>query len=91
MSKLIKITPEQLNELGGKFLACSEQNTAMAKELTNLMNGVKGDWEGVSKERFFQSYSNADKELNNVSVLLKDVGDELKAIAERFRTADETK
>ncbi len=89
MSKLIKVTPEQLLEIGNKFLASSNQNNNMATELEKLINGLSGQWQGVSKERFYTAYSNADKDLKQVSILLKDVGDELKAIANRFKEADE--
>lgn len=91
MSKQIKITPEELTRIGERFVKCSELNRTMATELKGLIGGVSGQWEGVSKERFYDSYSDAEKELENVSVLLSDVGEELKAIALRFKTVDETK
>jgi WXG100 family type VII secretion target len=91
MSKLIKVTPEELERIGDRFLKCSDQNRSMAKELDQLINGLNGQWQGVAKERFYTSYKDADEELKNVSALLENVGDELKAIALRFRTADGTR
>ncbi|AEI45644.1 hypothetical protein KNP414_07134 [Paenibacillus mucilaginosus KNP414] len=60
----------------------------MAAELKSLVQGLTGDWEGAARERFFQSYTGAHKELEQVSVMLKEVGEELQAIASRFRQAD---
>ena len=49
MSKRIKVDPEHLNEIGKKFIACSEQNIAMAKELKGLIEGLDGQWEGNTR------------------------------------------
>ncbi|MDQ0110661.1 WXG100 family type VII secretion target [Paenibacillus harenae] len=87
---VIKITPEELDRIGGQFLKCSEYNKTMASDLEKLIKNLSAQWQGSSKERFYKSYTSAEQELKNVSVMLKDVGDELKAIAERFRQADQT-
>ena len=63
----------------------------MARELKTLIDGLSGEWEGSSQERFYSSYNESHKQLEQVSVMLKSVSDELKAIAERFRTADAPK
>lgn len=90
MSKRIKIDPTHLNEIGKRFIACSEENIAMANELKGLIDGLDGQWEGNTKERFHRAYQDADQQLAGVSAILKQVGEELNAIAERFRVVDET-
>ncbi|WP_256872562.1 WXG100 family type VII secretion target [Paenibacillus sp. 79R4] len=90
MAKKIKIEPEQIHTIGDRFLRCSEENLNMAKELKSLIDGLQGDWEGNSRERFYSSYTDAHKQLESVSAMLKDVGDELNAIAKRFSQADST-
>lgn len=89
MSKTIKINPQRMSEIGDKFIKSSEQNKTLAGDLKGLIEGLVAEWQGASQERFHSSYSDAHKQLEKVSVLLKDVGDELKAIADRFRAADE--
>ncbi|MDQ0087466.1 WXG100 family type VII secretion target [Paenibacillus anaericanus] len=84
----IKIEPEQIHKIGDRFLSCSDQNMNMAKELKSLIEGLGGEWEGNSRERFYSSYQDAHKQLESVSTILKDVGDELNAIAERFKQVD---
>lgn len=84
----IKINPEQLDQAATRFLACSQQNLEMAQELKGIIDGMSGEWEGVTRERFYQSYTGSHEQLQSVSETLKSVGEELKAIAERFRTAD---
>ncbi|ANS75332.1 hypothetical protein AWM70_12540 [Paenibacillus yonginensis] len=88
MASRIKIEPEQIQRIGERFLECCEQNLAMAKELKALIDGLGGDWEGKTRERFYTSYQDAHKQLESASTTLKSVGDELKAIAERFKKTD---
>lgn len=90
MSKRIKVDPEHLNEIGKKFIACSEQNIAMANELKGLIEGLDGQWEGNTRERFHKAYQDADTQFAGVSEILQQVGEELQAIAQRFKTVDET-
>jgi WXG100 family type VII secretion target len=87
---VIKISPDELDRIGEKFLQCSNYNKDMALELEKLIKDLSTQWLGASKERFYKSYTSAELELNNVTVLLKDVGDELVAIAKRFREADQS-
>ncbi|NMO94322.1 WXG100 family type VII secretion target [Paenibacillus lemnae] len=86
----IKINPEQLDEAAARFLACSQSNLDMAVELKGIIDGMSGEWEGVTRERFYQSYTGSHEQLQSVSETLKTIGDELKAIADRFRSADES-
>lgn len=90
MGKRIKIEPEQLKRIGDRFLSCSEQNVNMAKELKSLIEGLSGEWEGNTKERFHKSYQDADQQLIGVSTILQEVGQELNAIAERFKQVDDS-
>ncbi|MNJ62834.1 hypothetical protein D3C77_586890 [compost metagenome] len=90
MGKRIKIDPEHLNRIGNRFLACSGQNVTMAKELKSLIDGLNGEWKGNTKERFHQAYKDADQQLVNVSTILQEVGEELNAIAERFKQVDDS-
>lgn len=90
MAKIL-VTPQQLDEIGQQFMSASERNHEMAKKLRGLVDGLQGQWEGVSQERFYQSYNDAHLQLDHVSGMLKEVADELMAIATRFRTVDENK
>ena len=62
----------------------------MAKELKGLIEGLDGQWEGNTRERFHKAYQDADTQFDGVSAILRQVGEELQAIAERFKTVDET-
>lgn len=90
MAETIKVNPEQLRELSQQFKACSEQNTAMANKLKTLVDGMEGEWKGVSQERFYESFKDAHTKFEQVTQLLNDVAAELGAIAERFRVVDES-
>ncbi|MBB6020894.1 WXG100 family type VII secretion target [Paenibacillus sp. JGP012] len=91
MADRIKIEPERIKEIATRFLASSQENIALSRELKSLIDGITGEWEGKSQERFYSSYKDAHVQLESVSTVLKDVGDELNAIAERFNKADSIK
>lgn len=91
MADRIKIDHEHVRQIGERFQRSSEQSLTLAKELKSLIDGLTGEWEGASRERFYSSYQDADKELASTAKVLKDVGDELTAIAERFKQADTVK
>lgn len=91
MADRIKIEPERIKEIATRFLASSQESIALSRELKSLIDGITGEWEGKSQERFYSSYKDAHAQLESVSTVLKDVGDELKAISERFIKADSLK
>ena len=85
----IKITPDQVRQVGGQFKQASQQSQEMVSRLQNTMNGMEPEWEGLTKERFYQEYEQWRSSMNQFVELLNGIGQQLDAIAARFEAADQ--
>jgi WXG100 family type VII secretion target len=89
MAQRILVTPEQLDQVAGQFKSTSEQSQQMISRLAQQVNGLQGQWDGMTKQRFFQDFQAAQKQMNTYVQLLESINAELKGIATRFRQADQ--
>jgi WXG100 family type VII secretion target len=89
MAQRILVTPEQLDQVAGQFKSSSEQSQQMISRLAQQVNGLQGQWDGMTKQRFFQDFQAAQKQMNTYVQLLESINAELKGIANRFRQADQ--
>ena len=85
----IKITPDQDRQVGSQFKQASQQSQEMVSRLQNTMNGMEPEWEGLTKERFYQEYEQWRNSMNQFVELLNGIGQQLDAIAARFEAADQ--
>ena len=85
----IKITPEQVRQVGNQFKQASQQSNEMVSRLQNTMSGMEGDWEGMTKQRFYQEFQQWRTSMNQFVELLNGIGQQLDAIAARFEAADQ--
>jgi len=53
------------------------------------MSNLAAEWEGVSKERFYQDYEQWRTNMRQFVDLLDSIGKQLHATAERFRVTDQ--
>jgi len=85
----IKITPDQVRQVGSQFKQASQQSQEMVGRLQNTMSGMEGEWEGLTKERFYQEFQQWRTSMNQFVELLNGIGQQLDAIAARFEAADQ--
>jgi WXG100 family type VII secretion target len=85
----ILITPEQVDTASQKFAAACEQARTMTSELNSTIEGMSGEWSGMTKEKFFSQFQEAKTAMNHFCELLTAISQDLKRIAERFRAADQ--
>jgi len=85
----IKITPDQVRQVGGQFKQASQQSQEMVGRLQSTMNSMEGEWEGLTKERFYQEFQQWRTSMNQFVELLNNIGQQLDAIAARFEAADQ--
>jgi WXG100 family type VII secretion target len=52
---------------------------------------MEGQWEGMTKQRFFQEFQEASKQMQAFVTTLNSISQELTAIANKFRTVDQAK
>ena len=85
----IKITPDQVRQVGNQFKQASQQSRDMVSNLQNTMNSMEPEWEGLTKERFYQEFQQWRTSMNQFVELLNGIGQQLDAIAARFEAADQ--
>ncbi|MDQ0243753.1 WXG100 family type VII secretion target [Bacillus fengqiuensis] len=88
MSSRILITPDQLEQTALLFRKASQEAHHTNLKLIQLLNGLQQQWNGVSRERFYQTFKDSQKEINAFPKLLDSISNDLKSIAQKFREAD---
>jgi len=91
MSTRILITPEQVDQVANQFRQSGEQSQQIVSSLTQAINGMEGQWEGMTKQRFFQEFQEANKQMQAYVQTLNSISQELTAIAAKFRTVDQAR
>jgi len=90
MARIIKITPDQVRQVGSQFKQASQQSQDMVNRLQNTINGMEQEWEGLTKERFYEEFRQWRTSMTQFVDLLNNIGQQLDAIAARFEAADQT-
>ena len=85
----IRITPDQVRQVGSQFKQASQQSNEMVGRLQSTMSGMEGEWEGLTKERFYQKFQQWRTSMNQFVELLNGIGQQLDSIAARFEAADQ--
>ncbi|BFH63737.1 MULTISPECIES: WXG100 family type VII secretion target [Paenibacillus] len=91
MAGRILITPEQVESVANQFKQGGEQSNSIVTGLQQAINGMEGQWEGMTKQRFFQEFQEASKQMQSFVQILNNISQELTAIAQKFRTVDESR
>ncbi|HYG60784.1 MAG TPA: WXG100 family type VII secretion target [Symbiobacteriaceae bacterium] len=88
MTTRIRITPEQVRTVARQFKSSSDQSQDMVNKLNTQVNAMGADWEGLTKEQFYQQFTEWKGRMEQFVVLLDDINKQLIAIATRFENAD---
>lgn len=91
MAGRILITPEQVEQVANQFKQSGDQSQQIVNSLTQSVNGMEGQWDGMTKQRFFQEFQEASRLMQSFVQTLDSISTELKAIAQKFRMADESR
>lgn len=91
MSGRISISPEQVDTVANQFKQSGEQSQQLVASLTQAIQGMEGQWEGMAKQRFFQEFQEAGRQMQTFVQTLNTISQELTAIAQKFRAIDETR
>lgn len=91
MSGRILISPEQVDQVANQFKQSSEQSQQIVSSLTQSINGMEGQWEGMTKQRFFTEFQEASKQMQSFVQTLNSISTELTAIAQKFRSVDQSR
>lgn len=90
MSNRILVTPEQLNQVSTQFSQSGQQSSDIVQRLQQLIQQMEGQWEGITRERFYGEYQQARITMNKFIECLHTVSTELNQISVKFKTTDES-
>ncbi|MDF2628852.1 MAG: type secretion protein EsxA [Symbiobacteriaceae bacterium] len=86
--RLIRITPEQVRMVAGEFKSSSVQSQEIVTKLTSQINGMQGEWDGLTKEQFYTQFQEWQVKMREFVGVLDHINQQLVAIANRFEAAD---
>ncbi|MEE4566705.1 WXG100 family type VII secretion target [Paenibacillus polymyxa] len=84
----IKVTPEQLMSVSKQFELAQQTVTQMNSNLVQQISSMGQLWDGVTKEHFYYSFQNSQKNMNDFVTLTDSIARELRHNADKFRLAD---
>ncbi|MGG3872708.1 WXG100 family type VII secretion target [Brevibacillus laterosporus] len=87
MSRIL-ISPDQVDEVANQFQQSKEQSQQVIERLNQQIHQMEGQWDGMTKQKFFQEFQEANRQMTGFVLLLESISHELHAIATKFRQAD---
>ncbi len=85
----IRITPEQVRQVAGQFSQAANQSQEMVTRLTNAVNSMQPEWEGMTSQRFYGDFQQWSSQMARFVELLNSISTQLNQIADRFAAADQ--
>jgi len=85
----IRITPEQVRQVAGQFAQAAHQSQEMVTRLTNAVNAMQPEWEGMTSQRFYGDFQQWSSQMARFVELLNSISTQLNQIADRFAAADQ--
>ncbi len=74
--------------MSGQFKQAGEQSRQMLSTLNSSVEGMQGEWEGMTQQRFFQEYEQWKSSMTQFAQQLDDISHQLDSVAARFETID---
>ncbi|CAM3817172.1 WXG100 family type VII secretion target [Bacillus cereus] len=84
----IKITPEQLDQIAGRFTNAAAEAQQQINNLGNEIQSLEGQWSGATQDKFRANFESARQEMQKYIPILEHISTDLKNIATNFRNAD---
>jgi WXG100 family type VII secretion target len=88
MSRIL-INPDEVDAVAKEFQAKREQSQQIINSLAQRINGMEGQWDGMTKQRFFRDFQEAKKNMDHFVQLLENISQALTQIATKFRQTDQ--
>lgn len=89
MSGQIRMSPEQLKSRANRYGQGSQQIDQVLRDLTNLQNELRAEWEGRAFERFDDQFNQLSPKVQNFSQLLEEIKNQLIKTADAVAQQDE--
>lgn len=85
----VLISPAEVSEIADEFLKSSKDTERIVTNLENSMVNLSSKWQGATHQMFYRDYTEWHDHALGFVQILSSISAELRAIAERFASADQ--
>ena len=85
---LLKVTPEQLISTSDEFNSCGAQIRTLTSNMTSLVDGLKGAWEGEAATAFNTKFHQLDDDMQKMYRMIDEHVKDLQAMAQEYMKAE---
>ncbi|MCK0473455.1 WXG100 family type VII secretion target [Halalkalibacter sp. APA_J-10(15)] len=89
MAGQIRMTPDQLQAKAKRYGQSSQQIDQILRDLSNLQEELRGEWEGRAFERFDDQFRELSPRVQDFSHLMLEIQEQLTKTAEAVSQQDE--
>ena len=89
MAGQIRMTPDELISKAKRYEQSAQDIEQILKNLSQLQEELRGEWEGRAFERFDDQFSQLKPKVQNFAQLMHDINTQLEKTAEAVRQNDE--
>lgn len=85
----IRMTPEELKAKAQRYGNAGQQIEQLLRDLTNLQNELRGEWEGRAFQGFDDQFNQLKPKVQNFAQLMHDINTQLNKTADAVAQHDE--
>lgn len=89
MAAQIRMTPEELKAKAQRYGNAGQQIEQLLRDLTNLQNELRGEWEGRAFQGFDDQFNQLKPKVQNFAQLMHDINTQLNKTADAVAQQDE--
>ncbi len=89
MAGQIRMTPAELIAKATRYGQSAQQIEQILRDLTNLQNELRGEWEGRAFQRFDDQFNQLKPKVQNFAQLMEEINTQLNKTAEAVAQHDE--
>ncbi|NRD77643.1 WXG100 family type VII secretion target [Bacillus sp. BRMEA1] len=89
MAGQIRMTPEELKAKAARYGQSGQQIEQILRDLTNLQNELRGEWEGRAFIGFDEQFNQLKPKVQNFAQLMHDIQTQLSKTADAVAQQDE--
>lgn len=89
MAGQIRMSPEELKAKATRYGQSAQQIEQILRDLTNLQNELRGEWEGRAFQRFDDQFNQLKPKVQNFAQLMQDINAQLNKTAEAVAQHDQ--
>lgn len=88
MEGMLKVTPEKLLQASGEFSALGNQMKSLTGEMMNLVQGLKGIWQGEAALAYGNQFSSLQTDMDKLYRMVQEHVTDLQEMAGHYQRAE---